>query len=158
MRITASFPPGVKHKALRLGQYWVRQKIVLDRVCSGPRVRQRDTARIVAKVYSDAGLSFPEPVVMQEFDEYQGDAVLEKGLPLLLESNNEIRGLHRAFQESINPGQRLANFEKFPMLITKWVECEVVLPTVESWTEFCTRVGPRSNPKHVHEISLLTYR
>jgi broad specificity phosphatase PhoE len=96
--------------------------------------------RIVAKVYSDAGLSFPEPVVMPEFDEYQGDAVLEKGLPLLLESNNEIRGLHRAFQESINPGQRLANFEKmFQMLITKWVEGEVVLPTVESWTEFCTR-------------------
>jgi len=128
-------------QALRLGQYWVRQKMVFDRVCSGPRVRQRDTARIVAKVYRDAGLSFPEPVVMQGFDEYQGDAVLEKGLPLLLESNNEIRELHRAFQESINPGQRLANFEKmFQMLITKWVEGEVVLPTVESWTEFCARV------------------
>jgi len=67
---------------------------------------------------------------MQEFDEYQGDAVLEKGLPLLLESNNEIRELHRAFQESISPGQRLANFEKmFQMLITKWAEGEVVLPT-----------------------------
>ena len=78
---------------------------------------------------------------MQEFDEYQGDAVLEKGLPLLLESNNEIRELHRAFQESISPGQRLANFEKmFQMLITKWAEGEVVLPPVESWTEFCAGV------------------
>lgn len=127
-------------QALRLGQYWVRQKMVFDRVCSGPRVRQRDTARIVAKVYGDAGLFFPEPVVMPEFDEYQGDAVLEQGLPILLESNNEVRELYREFQDSISPAQRLSNFEKmFQMVITKWVEGEVVLPAVESWAEFCAR-------------------
>jgi broad specificity phosphatase PhoE len=127
-------------QALRLGQYWVRQKMMFDRVCSGPRVRQRDTARIVAKVYGDAGLPFPEPVVIQQFDEYQGDAVLEQGLPLLLESNNEVRELHRAFQDSIGPAQRLSNFEKmFQMVITKWVEGDFVLPLVESWAEFCAR-------------------
>jgi broad specificity phosphatase PhoE len=128
-------------QALRLGQYWVRQKMVFDRVCSGPCVRQKDTARIVAEVYRDAGLPFPEPLMMQEFDEYQADAVLEQGLPWLLENNNEVRELHRAFQDSNSPARRLANFEKmFEMLITKWVEGEVVLPAVESWPEFCARV------------------
>jgi len=128
-------------QARRLGQYWVGLKMVFDRVFSGPRVRQKDTARIVAEVYRDAGLPFPELVIMDEFDEYQGDAVLEQGLPRLLESNSEVRELHGAFQSSSSPDRRLANFEKlFEMLITKWVDGEVVLPTVESWAEFCARV------------------
>lgn len=127
-------------QALCLGEYWVRQKMVFDRVCSGPRVRQKDTARIVAAVYRDAGLPFPEPVVIQEFDEYPADAVLDQGLPGLVESNSEVRNLHRAFQNSSSPDRRRANFEKmFEMLITKWVDGEVVLPAVESWPEFCAR-------------------
>jgi broad specificity phosphatase PhoE len=128
-------------QALQLGRYWVRQKVVFQHVCTGPRVRQKDTASIVATRYRDGGLPFPEPVVMKEFDEYQADLVLEHGLPQLLESNDEVGELHRAFQDSSSPAQRLANFEKmFEMLITKWVEGEVVLPSVESWTEFCARV------------------
>jgi len=128
-------------QARHLGQYWARKKVVFDRVYSGPRVRQKDTARIVAESYRDAGLSFPEPMVMPEFDEYHGDAVLEQGLPQLLESNSEVRRLHQAYQNSIHPEQRLATFEKmFEMLITKWVDGELLLPSVESWAEFCARV------------------
>jgi broad specificity phosphatase PhoE len=114
---------------------------VFHQVCTGPRVRQKDTARIVAAVYRDGGLPFPEPVVMQEFDEYHGDGVLEHGLPRLLGSNSEVRKLHQAFENSSSADLRLANFEKmFEMLITKWVDGEIVLPMVESWAEFCTRV------------------
>jgi broad specificity phosphatase PhoE len=127
-------------QARRLGQHWARQKILFDGVCSGPRVRHNETAKIVAGVYRDAGIPFPEPVEIPEFDEYQAEAVLKQGLPPLIESNGEVRKLHRAFQDSINPERRLANFEKmFEMLITKWVDGEVVLPAVESWTEFCAR-------------------
>jgi broad specificity phosphatase PhoE len=141
IRITTSFSAIGEAQALRLGQYWVRQKMVFHQVCTGPRARQKDTARIVAATYRDAGLRFPEPVVMQEFDEYQGDAVLEHGLPRLLESNCEVRKLHQAFQNSSSSDRRLANFEKmFEMVITKWVDGEIVLPTVESWPEFCARV------------------
>src|ERR1700752_4988224 len=117
-----------EEQARRLGQYWVPHKMVFDQVCTGPRIRQKDTASIVAAVYRDAGFPFPEPVVMQEFDEYHGDGVLEHGLPLLLESNSKFRGLHQAFQNS-SGADRLANFEKmFEMLITKWVDGEIVLP------------------------------
>jgi broad specificity phosphatase PhoE len=127
-------------QARRLGQYWVRQKMAFHQVCTGPRIRQRHTARIVADVYRDACLPFPEPVVMQEFDEYHGDGVLEHGLPLLLERNSEVRELHQAFQNS-SGSDRLVNFEKmFAILITKWVDGEIVLPMVESWPEFCARV------------------
>src|ERR1700730_11540286 len=82
-------------QALWLGQYWVRQKMAFDQVCTGPRGRQRDTARIVADAYRDAGLRFPEPVVIQEFDEYQAGAVLEQGLPRLVESDGQILSLQQ---------------------------------------------------------------
>jgi len=127
-------------QARRLGQYWARQKIVFDGVCSGPRVRHKETAKIVGTVYRDAGIPFPEPVVIPEFDEYQAEAVLKQGLPGLVESDSKVRELHGEYQNSTNPEQRLANFEKmFEMLITKWVDGEVVLPGVESWPEFCAR-------------------
>jgi broad specificity phosphatase PhoE len=130
-----------EEQARRLGQYWVRQKVVFDRVYTGPRLRQRDTGRIVAGAYRDAGLPFPESVVIQEFDEYQGGAVLEHGLPRLLDTNSEFRELHQAFQNSSSSDQRSVNFEKmFEMLITKWSAGEIVLPPVESWPEFCARV------------------
>lgn len=126
-------------QALRLGQHWTRQKMLFDGVCSGPRVRHRETAKIVGAVYRDAGLPFPEPVVIPEFDEYEAEAVLKQGLPRLMESNGEARKLHRAFQSS-SGSDRLANFEKmFEMLITKWVDGELVLQGVESWAEFCDR-------------------
>jgi broad specificity phosphatase PhoE len=127
-------------QALRLGRHWARQKLVFDGVCSGPRVRHKETAKIVRAVYLDAGIPFPDPVVIPEFDEYQAEAVLKQGLPRLIESNSAIRELHRAFQDSTNPEQRLANFEKmFEMLIARWVDGELVLPGVESWAEFCAR-------------------
>jgi broad specificity phosphatase PhoE len=127
-------------QALRLGQHWARQKLVFDGVCSGPRVRHKETAKIVGASYRDAGIPFPEPMVIPEFDEYQAEAVLKQGLPRLVESDSEVRKLHREYLNSINPEQRLANFEKmFEMLITKWVDGEVILPAVESWADFCAR-------------------
>src|SRR5262250_2290060 len=80
-------------QARRLGQYWVRRKLSFHRVYSGPRIRQKDTVRIVAAAYRGAGLPFPEPVVMEEFDEYHGDAVLEQALPQLLEKDEKVREL-----------------------------------------------------------------
>src|SRR5579863_2254954 len=80
-----------------LGEYWARHKINFDRVFSGPRVRQMDTARIAAAACREAGHALPEPAVLQEFDEYNGEAVLKYALPRLLESDAEIRELHQAY-------------------------------------------------------------
>jgi hypothetical protein len=121
IRITTKLSAIGETQALRLGRHWTRQKMVFNGVCSGPLVRHKQTAKIVGTVYRDADIPFPEPVVIPEFDEYQADAALKQGLPRLVESNSEVRKLHRAFQNSTNPERRLANFEKmFEMLITKW--------------------------------------
>src|SRR5258708_33791566 len=78
-------------QACHLGEYWARRQIVFDRVCAGPCVRQKDTLRLVSNAYSKASLKFPDPLVLSEFDEYQGEALLEDCLPGLMENDQSSR-------------------------------------------------------------------
>ncbi len=41
-----------------LGEYWARRGVAFSNVYSGPRMRQRETARIVGEAYRNAGLLF----------------------------------------------------------------------------------------------------
>src|SRR3984957_12868753 len=113
-------------QAKLLGEFWARHQIAFDRVCSGPCVRQKDTAIIVTAAYRKVNLAFPEIQVMPEFDEYQGEAVLEGSLSALLESDGEISALHDAFQASHDPQSRRKTFQKlFEAVIGKWVDGKI---------------------------------
>ncbi len=128
-------------QARLLGEYWSQRGVVIDCVYSGPRVRQLETARIVAEAYRSAGLPFPETVVMNEFDEYQAEAALRECLPKLLQVNTGIKELRRAYEDSSEPGARRRTFQKlFEAVISKWVAGEVSADGVEPWDEFCLRV------------------
>jgi len=125
-----------------LGEYWVRQGIVFDRACTGPCARQKDTLSIAIDTCRKAGVTFPEPLVQPEFDEYQGEAVLETSLPGLLETDQTICELHSAFQSSSSSTERRATFQKlFKAIISKWVRGEIAPSGVETWLEFCARVN-----------------
>ena len=125
-----------------LGEYWAHHRIVFGRVCTGPCVRQQETLALVSDVCRKAGIHFPDPLVLREFDEYQGEAVLERNLPGLLETDQTIRGLHAAFQSSSGSAARRATFQKlFEAVINKWVRQDIGPPGVETWTEFCSRVN-----------------
>jgi broad specificity phosphatase PhoE len=129
-------------QARRLGEFWVRHNVTFDRICSGPAARHVNTAAIVGEVYSRSGQVFPQPVVLDEFDEFQGDAVLEHALPQLLKNDPRLAQLHAAFQNSSSETDRHANFQKlFEVVVTKWVEGQVIVNGVESWPEFCARVN-----------------
>lgn len=125
-----------------LGQYWAQRNILFDRVCSGPRLRQKDTLKFVSGAYEKAGLKFPVPQVLPEFDEYQGEAVLKLSLPELLEKDQRIFDLHAAFRSSPDSARQRASFQKlFEVVIGKWVEGEICPQGVETWFEFCSRVN-----------------
>jgi broad specificity phosphatase PhoE len=129
-------------QARLLGEHWAQHNIVFDRACTGPCVRQKDTAKLMSDEYRKAGLKFPEPLVIPEFDEYQGEAVLERGLPRLLENDARIRELHSALQTSVSSGERRSNFQKlFAAVIAEWVRGTIPLPGVETWLEFCFRMN-----------------
>src|SRR5258708_2540026 len=125
-----------------LGEYWAQRNVVFDRACMGPCVRQKDTAKLMSEEYRKAGRKFPEPLVLPEFDEYQGEAVLARALPRLLENSARIRELHSEFQTSASSGERRSNFQKlFEAVIAKWVRGAIRLPGLETWPEFCSRVN-----------------
>jgi broad specificity phosphatase PhoE len=103
---------------------------------------QKDTAKLMSKEYQKAGIEFPDPLVLPEFDEYQGEAVLERSLLELLKIDQAIRDLHTAFQSSSDSPQRRATFQKlFEAVIGKWVDGAIPLAGVEKWSEFCSRVN-----------------
>jgi broad specificity phosphatase PhoE len=125
-----------------LGEYWARHKVVFDRICSGPRVRHRDTEKGVRETYAKHNLAFPESIVLDEFDEFQGDVVLEKSLPQLCETNTHIRDLEAAVKTANSPPQRRRNFQKlFDTVVTMWVNGELAVDGVESWEAFIARVN-----------------
>lgn len=129
-------------QARLLGEYWVRRNVVFDRACVGPCIRQKDTLKLVTDAYVRAGLKFPEPLVLPEFDEYQGEAVLRRSLPALLENDQRIRELHAAFQSSTGTADKRVTFQKlFEAVIGKWVRGEIAPQGVETWLEFCSRVN-----------------
>ena len=131
-----------KIQARRLGEYWASRQIAFDRVYSGPRVRQLNTASIVSDAYQEARLEFPVPVVMGEFDEYEGEAVLRKSLPRLLIESSQIREYQQRYQNSNTADEQRKSFQKlFEAVIGKWVDGAILVPDVESFSDFCARVG-----------------
>jgi broad specificity phosphatase PhoE len=129
-------------QAIVLGEYWARRNVLFDRVWVGPRVRHKESANLVRKSYGKAGVTFPEPLVLPEFDEYQAEAVLAGSLPELIEKDERICKLHAAFQASSAQAGRRASFQKlFEAVIGMWVGGAISLRGVETWLEFCARVN-----------------
>ena len=124
-----------------LGEYWAGLKVRFDRVYSGPRVRQRETARIVGDTFKAAGLPWPEPAVLETFDEFQAETVLERCLPELIETDAGIKTMHDAFKQAQTRPEQFKTFQRmFEVVIGRWAEGQLPLGGVEPWPDFCTRV------------------
>src|SRR5438477_12855218 len=89
-----------ERQARILGEHWIRTKTSFDQVYYGPACRQLRTGEIVADVYRQAGLRWPEPVTVPDFDEYAGMAVVRTFLPGLLETHAEIRALEAEYRQT----------------------------------------------------------
>src|SRR5579864_1580044 len=125
-----------------LGEYWGQRQMALQRIYSGPRTRQKETARIVGEEYKKAGLPWPDVQILQEFDEYQGEWVMEASLDGLVESNPQVRELRQDFQKASSLQEKHKSFQKlFEVVIGKWVNGEIQVEDAEPWPEFCARVN-----------------
>jgi broad specificity phosphatase PhoE len=128
-------------QARLLGEYWAQRKVAFDRVCTGTAVRHRHTAEIVKEACRTKQLAFPEPMMMADFDEFQGEKVLAESLPQLLESDPAIRELHDAMQMSSNQAEKHTDFQRlFGRVISLWANGNIAAPTAEPWRDFCARV------------------
>jgi broad specificity phosphatase PhoE len=133
--------PKGEEQARILGEYWAGLNLTFDRVYSGPRVRQRETARIAAEAYKAAGMPWPEQTVLQEFDEFQAEAVMERSLPELIETDSGVRKMHEAFKNSSTRPEQFKTFQEiFEVIIGRWAEGNLPLEGIEPWANFCSRV------------------
>jgi broad specificity phosphatase PhoE len=130
-----------ERQARMLGEYWAAQRLIFQRAASGPRVRQKGTATLVAEAYLDAGLSFPQATVLPEFDEFDGEGLLRCALPSLVESNRQVRDLYSSFTNSCTQ-TRSRNFRRFfEALVSEWIRGNPCFAGLESWAEFGSRVN-----------------
>lgn len=124
-----------------LGEYWTSHKLVFNRVFSGPRVRQQETARIVGEAYRKAGLPWPGVKIMQEFDEFKAEAVIEQALPPLLESDPHVRDMYQEFEKAQGQAERFRTFQRvFEVIVGRWAAGELAISGIEPWDDFCERV------------------
>ena len=123
-----------------LGEYWTGLKLSFDRVYSG-RGAWRETARLVGEAYGRAGLPWPEPIVLPEFDEFQAEAVIERTLPELIESDSDIQRMHRAFKDAQTRPEQFKTFQRiFEVVIGRWADGKLPLEGIEPWADFSARV------------------
>ncbi len=124
----------------RLGEYWANTGTRLTEIYYGPARRHRQTGEVAARAYQAAGFGWPEPVTLEEFDEYQAFELLRAAVPALVETHPEIARLESEYRGAAQD-QRLRAFERlFQAVTVLWVREEIQAPGVEPWRDFCARV------------------
>jgi broad specificity phosphatase PhoE len=132
-------PIGERQSQL-LGTYWASGNMVFDHVYVGPRRRHQQTHDAVASVYRERGLSWPDPVVLPELDEYQVLRLIDRQLlPVFMERNPLLRELATDFVEKGDrTSERFQTF--FVRIVRLWVRGELDGVDIEPWTDFRARV------------------
>jgi broad specificity phosphatase PhoE len=130
-----------EEQARTLGEFWLRQGEKFDEVYSGALVRQRRTAEIAGRCFTEAGLSWPEIQTVPEFNEYDSNGILNRLAPALGERDADFRALADAFERNRQALDRNRHFQKmFEVVTSVWLGGELEVEGVESWRAFQARV------------------
>jgi broad specificity phosphatase PhoE len=137
-------------QARLLGEFLVRRQIDFDEVYCGPRVRQRHTAEIVGSTYTQAGRTWPEPIVLPELDEYDLGNILHKLAPELSRQDAAFAELLACYRRDENGPDRVRSFWKmFEALTMHWATTPSSVAGVEGFPAFRDRVA--GGLRHVME-------
>jgi len=128
-------------QARLLGEYWVRAGARFDRVFTGPRERQKDTAAIAGEVFRCAGLPWPEAVVLDDLDEFPAEPVVRRFTPVLMAQHTHIREWADEFQSSEDVAVKSKALDRMIQEVTaRWLAGEVSHEEVGTWEQFTARV------------------
>lgn len=129
-------------QAGKLADFWISRQVFFDEVYSGSLVRQRRTAEIVGRKYSEAGLPWPEHQINADLNEYDGSGILRILAPQLKERDPEFRELTETARRSATTPDRNRHFQRmFEAIMTHWMAGTLTSPEVEPWRNFQTRVS-----------------
>lgn len=131
-----------ERQARALGAYWAEHGVRIHSVYSGPRVRHRKFAELTAAGYREHGLDWPEPVVLNELDEFDLDGMAQHLAPRLRERDTEFARMAEEFRECQEDRERQRTFMRmFARVLEQWQAAEILEGDVETWPAFRTRVA-----------------
>lgn len=125
-----------------LGRFWVERTQQVDAVFSGVQQRQKHTLELVRDSYTRAGLHFPEPTVLDAFNEYDAEALMTQLYPRLLADDHRLQQLAEQMPNlgDASPEGRKAFQKSFEIVLHAWIEGVYEIETMESWKGFRARV------------------
>lgn len=131
-----------EEQAAKLGHYWAKHRITFDRVFSGPSKRHRDTVRIAGEIVAAAGLPWPEPQIIPEFDEFDAFTMMRVMMPMLVEADEEVRRLNEDFELSRHTPEAGRKLQKLFEAATRLWACKYHdVAGIESFPDFRGRVS-----------------
>jgi broad specificity phosphatase PhoE len=124
-----------------LGTHWGKQALTIDEVYAGPRRRQQKSAELAGMAYQESGFTWPEPIVLDELDEYDLDGLTNHFAPRLAEQHAEFARLVEGYRRSDSEPDQLRSFQRmFETLLSHWQKTEAEDANYESWIDFRQRV------------------
>jgi broad specificity phosphatase PhoE len=126
-----------REQARALGEHWAATGLAVDAVRIGPLRRHLQTCAIVAGVYRERGLHWPDAELLPELDEHAGLVVIKHYL-----------GRADLGSDALHPGaapvedrERLMRefFRHFPTVMRDWASGALAIEGIESWAEFRAR-------------------
>jgi len=119
-----------------LGQYLVNLGINFDAVYTGSLDRQKKSAEIVLEVYRKNGVTIPDPLVDDRFNEYDTRKIIETQLDEMLDEEPSLREHLPTFFTSRKSFQLI-----FERAMGRWVSGRHRPVGIESWAQFQARVA-----------------
>jgi broad specificity phosphatase PhoE len=127
-------------QARLLGDYLAHQDGGIDEVYVGPRRRQQQTATLAGEQYCNAGRPWPEPVVLEELDEYDLAGLLGRLAPALADRDPAFAAMVAAVRRSAEHERDRTFWPMFQALTAHWQTSTDAVEAVEGWAAFRDRV------------------
>lgn len=116
-----------RRQARLLGEHFVALGLEFGAAFVGSMVRQRQTAREVARAYAEAGAAFPEPIVEGGWDEFDLHGIYREFAPRLCEEDEEFRRDYEAMRREVERSAQDPGAE----VHRRWRPCDTKM--VEAW-------------------------
>lgn len=128
-------------QARLLGACWARRGLRLERVFSGPRLRQQRSAEIVGEAFAQGGGVWPSPVALEDMDEMRIEPLFREHLPEIAAKHPHLTSLGDALLAAEGDEARARIFARlFEGVVSLWMKGQLTAEGVEAWSEFRNRV------------------
>jgi broad specificity phosphatase PhoE len=125
----------------RLGEYLAARERRFDLVFVGPRRRHTQTAEAVGRVFQDAGVEWPDPILCPELDEHNAVESVARDRKRLGERFPLLQQLEGELMAADTPETRKRSYARlFAAVMELWMQDALEVPGLEPWHDFLARV------------------